>query len=215
MIIQPFQNRFNTMKSQGQHVQFVLDIGAYHGDFTDTVLSVWPSAIVTQIEADERQRPWLRPNAIFALLGDEHRDSVDFYTLSEEKTTTGSSIFKEDTIHYTDSTTVVFSKPMLTLDELYDKHKFAGKWSEHGLVKMDTQGSELLILRGAQRFLSEKKPKFILLETSVVQYNQGAPLITEYMSYMDSIGYRMTDVFDLSYGSKNELLQIDILWTRI
>lgn len=215
MIIQSFQNRFNVMKNNGQHVQFVLDIGAYRGDFTETVLSVWPSAIVRQIEADERQRPWLKPNAIFALLGNEPKEAVRFYTLSEDKYTTGSSIFKEDTVHYNEQSTIVLSKIMTTLDELYIKHKFAGRWQEHGLIKLDTQGSELLILEGAKQFLTEKQPKFILLETSIVQYNQGAPLITEYMSYMDKIGYKVADIFDLSYGTSNELLQLDILWTRI
>lgn len=214
MIIKSFQNRFNVMKNQGQHIQYVLDIGAYRGDFTETIHSVWPTAIVTQIEADERQRPWLKSNAIVALLGNEVKDSVEFYTLAKDKNTTGSSIFKELTIHYTDNTTVTVSKPMTTIDELYKKHKFAGKWREHGLVKMDTQGSELLILEGAKRFLAEKQPRFILAEVSIIQYNKEAPLITDYMIYMKNIGYKMVDLFDLSYGSQNELLQVDIMWTR-
>ena len=214
MIIQHFQNRFNVMKNNGQHIQYVLDIGAYRGDFTETVHSVWPTAVVTQIEADERQRPFLKNNAIFALLGNEVKESVDFFTLSDDKITTGSSIFRESTPHYTDQTTVIVKKPMTTIDELYKKHRFAGKWDSLGLVKMDTQGSELLILDGAKNFLNDKKPKYILLETSIIEYNIGSPDISEYITKMKNIGYRVTDIFDLSYGEKNQLIQVDILWEK-
>lgn len=214
MIINNFKNRFEHMKRSGQHIQFVLDIGAYRGEFTETVLSVWPSAIVTQIEADERQQSWLKPSAIIALLGDQIKDNVDFYTLDEDQITTGSSIFREFTVFYNNTSVRILKKQMSTLDELYKTHKFIGNWQDHGLIKMDTQGSELLILEGAKAFLAEKCPRFILFETSVVEYNKGAPTIAECMSYMSNIGYKMIDVFDLSYGDRNQLLQVDILWER-
>lgn len=214
MIINPFKNRFEIMKSNGKHIQYVLDIGAYRGDFTETILSVWSSAIVTQIEADDRQRQWLKPNAIITLLGNEVKDDVEFYTLDEDKITTGSSIFKELTPFYSDAATRVVKKSMTTLDELYKTYKFAGSWKNHGLIKMDTQGSELLILDGAKNFLIEKQPKFILLEVAVAMYNNGAPTISECMAYMTSIGYKMTDIFDLSYGDRNQLLQVDLMWEK-
>jgi FkbM family methyltransferase len=214
MIIKSFQNRFNVMKNQGRHIQYVLDIGAYRGDFTETIKSVWPSAIVTQIEADNRQKSFLQSNAIIALLGDCVQESVDFFTLSDDKITTGSSIFKESTQYYTDNTTIVLKKPMTTLDELFIKHRFAGKWDTLGLVKMDTQGSELLILDGAKNFLNDRRPKYILLETSIIEYNTGSPDISEYIVKMKQLGYRILDVFDLSYGEKNQLMQVDILWEK-
>lgn len=214
MILNSFKNRFSVLKSINEHIQYVLDIGAYRGDFTETVKSVWPSAIVTQIEADDRQSSWLNKNAIFALLGNEIKDDIDFFTLSEDKITTGSSIFKELTNHYSDANTVVIKKNMTTLDSLHEKHNFFGNWKDNGLIKIDTQGSELLILDGAQNFLNSKTPKYILLECSVMQYNDGSPQIADVISYMKNINYYVNDIFDLSYTEKNQLLQLDILFKR-
>ena len=106
MIIEPFARRFNVLKKLNYHIQYVLDIGAYRGDFTETVKSVWPTAIVRQFEADERQLPWLQSNSFNCLLGNEEKE-VDFFTLDESKITTGSSIYKELTPHYTAESTMV------------------------------------------------------------------------------------------------------------
>ena len=214
MILQSFQNRFKTLKSNNNHIQCVLDIGAYRGDFTDTVNSVWPTCIVYQIEADSRQKLYLKDNAIIALLGDEEKSNVNFYTLDQDKITTGSSIFLENTVHYNDKTTVVLPTPMTTLDKLFEIYKFAGDWQKYGLLKIDTQGSELLILDGAKKFLEHKKPRYILLECSLIEYNLNAPKISEVMRYMNDINYNMKDIFDLSYDGNGVLMQTDILFER-
>lgn len=214
MILQSFKTRLENLKRNNKHISYVLDIGAYRGDFTETLHSVWPNAIVRQIEADDRQRQYLNSNAIFALLGDTVGKKVDFYTLAEHKITTGSSIYKELTDHYNDTNTIVVSKEMTTIDELDKLHNFYGNWEKLGLIKMDTQGSELLILDGSVDFLSNKKPKYILIECSVLQYNNGAPRIFSVIEKLDKLNYAIVDVFDLSYDSNGQLLQTDILFER-
>ena len=214
MIIPNFKNRFQVLKNNGDHIQYVLDIGAYRGDFTDTIHSVWPSAIVRQIEADERQKKWLNDNAIIALLGDREQHNVNFYTLDENKITTGSSIFLELTSHYSKDKQVVLKKSMTTLDQLNIKHNFYGNWQQHGLIKIDTQGSELLILAGAEKFLTERKPRYILLECSIQEYNKDAPDFFTVIEKMRQLNYHMHDIFDQAYNRQNQLLQVDILFER-
>lgn len=215
MILNSFKLRLEQLKSSGNHIQYVLDIGAYRGDFTETLKSVWPTAIVHQIEADERQKDYLSPKAIFALLGDTIKDDIDFYTLDEDKITTGSSIFKELTTHYNDQSTVILKKQMTTIDELDKRYNFYGDWQKHGLLKIDTQGSELLILDGSSMFLANKKPRYILLECSIVQYNEGSPKIADVIHKMSKLNYEMKDIFDLSYDTNSNLLQADILFERL
>jgi FkbM family methyltransferase len=215
MILESFKNRFNVLKATGNNIQYVLDIGAYRGDFTETIHSIWPSAIVKQIEADNRQKHYLNDSAIIALLGNKDGHPVDFYTLDESKITTGSSIYKELTPHYTPSTTVVLKKNMTTLDTLMSTHNFFGNWKELGLIKIDTQGSELLILQGATDFLTSKQPKYILLECSVILYNEGAPNFTEVVEQMHKLKYVVKDIFDVSYNNQSQLMQTDVLFERI
>lgn len=214
MIIEPFIRRFTVLKSSGNHIQYVLDIGAYRGDFTETIKVVWPTAIVRQIEADDRQAQYLDSTAIIALLGDTLNDSIDFFTLPEDKITTGSSIFRELTTHYAGEHAVILKKSMTTLDTLDSIYNFYGNWRDHGLLKIDTQGSELLILEGATKFLTNRAPKYILLECSITQYNANSPRIAEVVTQMHNYNYIIKDVYDLSYDRAGNLLQTDILFER-
>lgn len=216
MILEQFKNKFLQLKNNGVHIQYVLDIGAYRGDFTETIKYVWPSAIIKQFEADERQAVWLQNNAFITLLGDEDGKIVNYFTVEEKNgvSSTGSSIFKELTNYYTDNTTIVIQKEMTTIDSLNDKHNFFGNWQDNGLIKLDTQGSELLILNGAKNFLETKKPKFILLECSWLQYNEGSPLFLEVINHLDKLKYKAKDIFDMSYDNKGNLIQTDILFER-
>lgn len=191
------------LKSTGFVLEQCLDIGAYRGDFTRIVKALYPECRVQQFEADERNRSYI-PHAVFALLGDQEREAI-FYTLPDHACTTGSSIFRENTSHYVKP--IQLSLPMTTLDKVAD---YAGDWSK-GLVKMDTQGSEMMILKGAYG-LMKKRPRFFLIECSVLPYNEGAPLINQVIASMSNLGYGIRDFWDMNYDSMGNLLQTDILF---
>jgi len=61
------------------------------------------------------------------------------------------------------------------------------------LIKMDVQGAELDVLKGAQETI--KTAKHIILELQIVEYNKGAPLKDTVIAYMDSIGYDCLGLF--------------------
>ena len=204
-----FADRFRFHISKGLQIERVLDIGAYRGDFSRLIRELWPEARVWQFEADDRQRLH-NPEAIYALLGNSERE-CDFYTVDETKAfTTGSSIYRENTEFYRDP--IVLKKQMKTIDSLMDAIDFSGDWKEHGLIKIDTQGSELDILEGARKFLRTFVPRLVLLEVSVIPYNKDAPLMTDVLAYMKRIRYKPIDVFELQYASDRTLVQMDILF---
>ena len=207
--MQAFENRFRFHISQGLQLERALDIGAYRGDFSKLINRLWPGIKVWQFEADERQKP-RNPDAYYILLGDQPGER-DFYTVDEKDAyTTGSSIYRETTEFYRDP--IILKKKMTTLDRIMRRVDFSGNWKEHGLVKLDTQGSEVDILKGARNFLETFTPRLILLETSVFRYNLGAPLIAGVFAFMRSIGYRPIDVFDLQYEGGGNLNQMDVLF---
>lgn len=198
-------SRLLHLKKSGVDLEQALDIGAYRNEFTNILKSIWPYIKVQQFEADERQRKYLEKDAQIVVLGDTER-SVDLYTLEDigYGSTTGTSVFRENTDIYRNP--IKKTCQMKTLDSVVD---MSGNWSK-GLVKIDTQGSELLILKGATEFL-KNNPMYILLECSVVKYNEGAPLITDIFKYMDSIGYELLDIVDLTYVNER-LYQCDCLF---
>lgn len=209
MVLLNFANKFRQLKAKGVNFDHVLDIGAYRGDFTETIKTVWPDAKVRQFEADERQKDKLLPDATIALLGNECKE-VDFYTIQDTAygVTTGSSYYREMTSFYENP--IVVKKQMVTLDSLLDLN---ADWN-NVLVKLDTQGSELDILAGATEFIDRHKPSCMLLECSIKPYNEGAPLIGEVIEYMGGIGYQMYDIVEAKYDNQGDLLQMDVLFRR-
>ena len=82
-----------------------------------------------------------------------------------------------------------------TLDSLVEEHNY----SMPQLIKMDTQGSELDILKGATNVL--KHCKYLILELQEMDYNRGAPKADEVVQYLKSIGYlEIAHRFSENYG---------------
>ena len=61
------------------------------------------------------------------------------------------------------------------------------------LIKMDIQGAELDVLKGAEETL--KTAKHVILELQVIEYNKGAPLRNVVIDYMNQIGYDCLGLF--------------------
>lgn len=207
-----FENRLNVLKNNGVNIMNLLDIGAYRGEFTQMIRRVWPNVRSWQVEADERQAPYLQRDAVFALLSSKANKEVEFFTLGENSITTGSSVYRELTSYYNNP--IVVKKRTTTLDDVMRRVNFRGNWKNSGLVKMDTQGSELDILMGGENFIKTYQPRFFILENSVKPYNMGAPLIDDIISFMFNRNYRIKDIMSYMYDNTETLLQTDILFER-
>lgn len=183
-------------------VRSVLDVGAYRGDFARIIKKLFPSARIKCIEGDNRQSDFLEEfDTDFYLLG-RRTEKVKFYTLPEELCTTGSSMYQENTVHYQNP--LVVEKQAYSLDDL-DLPRF-------DLIKLDVQGAELDILKGGKKYIQKTKPTYLLLETSIQEYNKGAPLAGEVISYLNKKNYLLRDVIDVLYDQSGQLLQVDFLF---
>ncbi len=81
------------------------------------------------------------------------------------------------------------------------------------LLKVDTQGAELSVLKGAEGLLD--KIDLILLEVSFHQFREGAPEIGDVMEYMKKIGYVPYEILEGHYRSlDNALAQVDIAFVK-
>jgi FkbM family methyltransferase len=196
----PHEKRFNHYKNLNIDFKNVLDIGAYEGHWAKLFTSIYPDASVLMIEANKEKEKTLKEigNYRIALLGEKDNEIVDYYKCLDG-VPTGNGIYQENTeFKFTPE-----KRRTITLPTLLGSEK------GFDLIKMDVQGSELNIIKGALPII--KNTKYLLLELQTYQYNKGAPLIEEVVSYLHGIGFGFVDLFDLMY-SNNHLIQVDGLF---
>ena len=177
----------------------VLDIGANIGLFYRECKQAFPHSEVFCIEANrncEESLQGLTNNYRICLLGGEDK-TVGFYRDKTDKFSAGNSIYRELTEFFRDANVEVTTEEMVRLDSI----NFAVSFD---LIKLDTQGSELDIIRGGLSVC--KKAKGLILEVSTLPYNDGAPLQVEVISYMSSVGCDPVAVLGENTAGQRDLL---------
>lgn len=201
------------LRRRGVALRRVVDGGACMGHWTILLKSVYPDAQILMLEPQTQHRDVLAsvcaryaPDVRFesVLLGRKEAEAVPFNVMDDTSGGTGSSILVENS----DVPRHVVHLPMTTLDVLLSTTGFGVP----DLIKLDVQGYELEVLKGASLALASTP--FVLLEVSVWQYNQGSPLIDEVLRWMKEAGFVTVDVFELSRRADGQLLQIDMLFSR-
>ena len=194
------RKRLQYYKDQGSIFNKVLDIGAYEGEFYLMFKEFFPKADILMIEANEEKESKLKSIGPYkiALLGSENNKEVDYYKC-KDGVPTGNGIYRENTQFKFEPE----KKKSITLPTLL------GSDNGYDLIKMDVQGSELDIIKGALPII--KKTDSLLLELQTLEYNKGAPMASDVISYLQNIGFDMVDILNLMY-SQNHLIQVDVLF---
>jgi FkbM family methyltransferase len=182
------------------HPYRILDIGANIGQFHQLAKQTFPDAFIFSIEASSDCEPYLQQLTDNYYIGLLAKDTLeyDFYSRKDAPTGTGNSIYRELTHFYSEDQLEIIKQKGIKLDDLFEPD------SEFDLIKIDTQGSELDIITGGINLC--KKAKGILLEVSLTQYNQGAPLYWEVLTFMKELGFRPEAILDESrnHGSHQQ-----------
>ena len=146
---------------------------------------------------------------LITALGDQERE-VTFYTRKAKPHTEGNSYYKE--ANYWDVPHLVLEskRKLQRLDDLFTEG------TEFELIKLDTQGSELDILKGGKNLVS--KSSAVILEVSYVEYNLESPLAEEVIDYMKNVGFDIYIEIGEHYSNepqwKDIIVQKDLLFYR-
>ena len=204
--------RLEEVRDLGIRPKAILDIGAHTGQFHGWSKRVWPDVGVFMIEANPLHEDTLNRIAIengdsclIAALGDEVRE-VTFYTRTDKPYTEGNSYYKEH--NYWDIPQLV-QESKVTLKRLDDIFEDDAVFD---LIKVDTQGSELDILKGGENLVS--RASAIVLEVSYIEYNEGAPSQQDILDYMKEIGF--TEKMSIGeHYDEEQVVQKDLLFLKI
>lgn len=172
----------------------VLDIGANVGQFYNEFKSEYPFSDIYLIEASNECEPHLKSltsNYYIEILSDEIKPII-FYKTKNSLINTGDSIYRELTPYYSDNVLIKERRISNTLDNL--------NLGVFDLIKIDTQGSELDIIKGGLDTCS--KSKGLLLEVSVIPYNDGSPLKDAVIDYLKTINFELVEIlFDNTFNN--------------
>jgi hypothetical protein len=118
---------------------------------------------------------------VISVLSNVDGKIVDFYENSENPG--GNSYYLETTGAFND--THKKSKMTITLDTIIEHNG----WELPDLIKIDVQGAEIDVLKGAKKSL--KNCNDIILEAQHTNYNDGAPKFEEVKDYLEDIGFAL------------------------
>jgi FkbM family methyltransferase len=80
------------------------------------------------------------------------------------------------------------------------------------IMKIDVQGAELLVLKGASAMLRREAIDLIFAEVMFVPHYEGAPLYHEVATFLGTHGYLLYGVYEMHHADDGQLCQADALF---
>lgn len=201
---------FLELRHRGYAPRSLLDIGAHLGGFTRSVQEVFPDCVPTLVEPNPHCHAALAAMGVelHGVAASSEAGEAELNLTREWPQSTGASLYRENTAFFRDEVLERVRIPKAPLDELFAGRRF-------DFVKIDTQGSELDVLRGGQQVL--RQADYILVEISLVEFNQGGAPAEAVFAALAEIGFRQAEVKEfhrLRGVMDGNLLQMDFLFER-
>jgi FkbM family methyltransferase len=200
-------DKIHILKQKGYYPDTILDIGAHHGHWTANMKHIYPHSnyyLFEGIDYPELNRFQLDPTInVYNVILNDKIENINWYQMKN----TGDSMFREKTRHFTNCE--IIQRDTVDLNTHILQHNLF-RQSKQILIKIDSQGAEIPILKGATSIL--EKTDFIVLEIPLFgQYNEGVPTFLEHIAFMDSIGFTTYDIIESHYINTFNM-QIDVLF---
>lgn len=183
------------IKLSGENPQVIYDIGSCVLHWSNMAKAVWNKSRFIMFDAIKELAPLyneLNLEHYICLLSDRNDREVDFY--KNDFDPGGSSYYRENP-EFSPAADRLFPEHFKvklqarTLDSIIKEKNLPMP----DLIKMDIQGSELDVLKGADEVLLHVK--HIILELQKVEYNKGAPLAQEVINYLEAKGFENKGMF--------------------
>ena len=160
-----FEDTCKLLKNSGFTPRRILDIGASVCQTADVFRQFWPSSDILLIEGNGDCEPVYKSknyNYQIKLLGKEN-STTSFYKTKWHPLCSGNSIYKEINTVYEGDSLITTTLPIYKLDDVV--------MGTYDLIKIDTQGSELDIIRGGINTFG--KAKVAICEVALIDINIG------------------------------------------
>jgi len=202
-------NNLFQLKNSGLKFNTIIDIGANRGQFAYCSHILYPEAEIYSFEPT----PTVYQLLVKKMEGVKNFKSFNFAM--------GKEVGEIDFIAYENSLinsvyksvdskiAGTYKVKVETLDNLVSKNEI--KFSGSNLLKLDVQGFELEVLKGAEKIL--EKIDYIMIEVSIKKYYENMIMYGEVDEFLVKSGFSQFKILDLMFD-KLEITQLDILYKR-
>jgi FkbM family methyltransferase len=189
----PHQELFAKLRDeQNFNPKVIWDVGACVLHWTNAAKRVWPNSEYVLFEATEECEELFTDT--------DHRYCIGVFSDVDDKDIIfyknvtfpgGNSYYMENPEHSYMASALFgnssnqFSRKTITLDTAQKKYNFPMP----DLLKLDVQGCELDILKGATNVL--KHVKHLIVELQHIEYNIGAQLCDVSIQFIESLGFKL------------------------
>lgn len=200
--------------------ELLIDIGAHRGMFTKAAaailgirraLCVEPDAdLIAEIRANNAD---IQLDVANVALGSTQQP-VEFFVHQDRSMSSivpaDVAILKESFATYALEATESRIVPQITLDELLEQHNI--RRDQPLFIKLDTQGSELTILRSGPRAVAQTR-------VALVEFMFCTPYATDYrfedlVAFMQSAGLNCAGALDIRRRHNHRISGVDFLFVR-
>lgn len=194
LLPQDHVNFLKKIKEEGFDPKVVYDIGACVLHWSKEARQIWPDSNIIPMEAMSEVGSIYKQNGFNTYfaghpLSDENK-MVDFWENLEHPG--GNSYYKENT-ELSPRAKELFDKPTPKQAYTLDYVVKSMELPLPDLIKMDVQGAELDIIKGATETL--KSCNHLILELQHMDYNLGAPKHQEVINYLAKLGFKTDGMF--------------------
>jgi len=190
----------------GEDAKVIFDVGAKYGRDTAQFLRLFPQATIYAVDCAPRAIERLRDD-----FGHDRRVEIVPYALGNVyggctfpfhlcEPMAGSSSLHPVTDLYAQETsnTQTLQVHATTLDEFCRERGI----ERVDLLKIDTEGSDLSVLQGAQRLLSERAVRFVHVELLFYPYYREQCWYYEVAEYLVGQGYALKAMWPMYWGGR-------------
>lgn len=196
-------NTLYRIQKQSFEPKIIFDVGAFRGDWSKNCLKIFPNAKYYLFEPQDKMIKYLtrieneKIKIENLFLGKDDGSVVKFY---EAETSSSALRFGPHTSVNKVSTSL----------ETYCKDNSINNID---VLKLDVQGYELNILKGAQSIFNNIQ--IIILEVSLIDVYIDCPLVSDIIFYLDKNEYQLFDIVDFKHRElDNNLWQCDMFFVR-
>lgn len=192
----------------------VIDVGAHHGQFALLALRRFPRAALWCLEplaeAQAKLRAVLnhRSATVIASAAGRITGERDFHVSQATDSSSLLPILENCTAAFPGTNEAkTLTVPVVALDELFKEPP-----ARPCLLKIDSQGSELDVLRGAEQLLETVDELFV--ECSFIEFYAGQELISQVIAYLLERRFWLTGVYSVVHDRSGRCLQADLLFAQ-